>query len=39
MPEMSIVEAIRTAGQHLCDYFPCAVDDVNELSNEINIEP
>ena len=34
-----IVEAIRSAGEQLCNYFPCAVTDVNELSNEINIEP
>jgi uncharacterized membrane protein len=33
-----IVEAIGTAGQHLKAYFPRAEDDIDELSNEIDIE-
>lgn len=33
-----IVEAIHAAGEELRTYFPRASDDVNELSNEINIE-
>ncbi len=33
-----IVEAIRSAGAHLGLYFPRATDDVDELSNEIDIE-
>ena len=32
-----IVEAITAAGQQLKTYFPRAEDDVNELSDEINI--
>jgi uncharacterized membrane protein len=34
-----IVEAITSAGEHLATYFPRAADDVDELANEINIEP
>lgn len=34
-----IVEAIAAAGQHLKAYFPRSKDDVNELPNEINIQP
>jgi len=34
-----IVEAIRSAGEQLAAYFPCAESDVDELANEINIEP
>ena len=33
-----IVEAIHSAGEELRHYFPRAHDDVDELSNEINIE-
>ena len=33
-----IVEAIHSAGDQLKTFFPRAHDDVNELSNEINIE-
>lgn len=33
-----IVDAIRTAGENLGRYFPRAKDDVNELSNEIDVE-
>jgi uncharacterized membrane protein len=33
-----IVEAIRSVGEHLGRYFPRAADDVDELSNEIDIE-
>ena len=33
-----IVEAVLAAGQCLGEYFPCAVNDRNELTNEINIE-
>ena len=33
-----IVEAIHSAGEELRQYFPRAEGDVNELSNEINIE-
>jgi uncharacterized membrane protein len=32
-----IVEAIMAAGQQLKTYFPCAADDVNELSDDIDI--
>jgi uncharacterized membrane protein len=34
-----IVEAIDSAGRELKAYFPRKHDDVNELTNEINIEP
>jgi len=34
-----IVEAIHSAGEELRHYFPRAHDDVNELSNEINVDP
>ena len=34
-----IVEAIHSAGEELRHYFPRAHADVNELPNEINIEP
>ncbi|HEX8171480.1 MAG TPA: TPM domain-containing protein [Thermoanaerobaculia bacterium] len=34
-----IVEAIEAAGQQLRDYFPCATDDVDELANDIDVEP
>jgi uncharacterized membrane protein len=34
-----IVEAVHSAGEELFHYFPRASDDVNELTNEINIEP
>jgi uncharacterized membrane protein len=34
-----IVEAIESAGRQLGSYFPRATDDVDELANEINIEP
>lgn len=33
-----IVHAIHSAGEELRHYFPRAHDDVNELSNDINIE-
>lgn len=33
-----IVEAIRSVGEHLGHYFPRAAADVDELSNEIDIE-
>ena len=33
-----IVEAIHSAGEQLRQYFPRATDDVNELTNDINIE-
>lgn len=33
-----IVEAIRSAGEELLHYFPRAEGDVNELTNEINID-
>ena len=33
-----IVEAIRSAGDNLGRFFPRAANDVNELSNEIDIE-
>ncbi|HEX9981723.1 MAG TPA: TPM domain-containing protein [Thermoanaerobaculia bacterium] len=33
-----IVEAIQAAGEQLRHYFPVASDDVNELTNDINIE-
>jgi len=33
-----IVEAIEAAGAHLGEYFPRAADDVNELSDEIDVE-
>lgn len=33
-----IVDAIHSAGEELRHYFPRAHDDVDELSNEINIE-
>jgi uncharacterized membrane protein len=32
-----IIEAITAAGQQLRAYFPCAADDVNELSDDIDI--
>jgi uncharacterized membrane protein len=32
-----IVEAITAAGRQLKAYFPCADDDVNELSDEIDV--
>jgi uncharacterized membrane protein len=35
---VGIVEAIHSAGDQLGQWFPRAADDVNELSNEINIE-
>lgn len=34
-----IVEAIRSAGEELLHYFPRAEGDVDELANDINIEP
>jgi uncharacterized membrane protein len=34
-----IVDAIHSAGHELKTYFPRATDDVDELSNEINVEP
>ena len=34
-----IVDAIHSAGRELKTYFPRAKDDVDELSNELNIEP
>ncbi|HWW60929.1 MAG TPA: TPM domain-containing protein, partial [Thermoanaerobaculia bacterium] len=34
-----IIEAIRSAGEQLRAYFPRASDDVDELANDINIEP
>lgn len=34
-----IVEAIKSAGEHLGRFFPGAVKDVDELSNEIDVEP
>ncbi len=33
-----LVEAIRAAGEHLQAYFPRSADDVNELSDEIDVE-
>jgi uncharacterized membrane protein len=33
-----IVEAIHSAGEQLYQYFPRAHDDVNELTNDLNIE-
>src|SRR6266852_2843544 len=33
-----LVEAIRAAGEHLKAYFPRSADDVNELSDEIDVE-
>lgn len=33
-----IVEAIHSAGEELRHYFPRAHDDVNELTNDINID-
>ena len=33
-----IVEAIRAAGEHLKEYFPCAAGDVNELPDDISVE-
>ena len=33
-----IVDAIHTAGEELARDFPCAAGDVNELTNDINIE-
>lgn len=33
-----IVEAIHSSGEELRHYFPRAHDDVDELSNEINVE-
>ena len=33
-----IVEAIHSAGEELRTYFPRQHDDVNELTNEINVE-
>jgi uncharacterized membrane protein len=33
-----IVEAIHSAGKELRQYFPRAHDDVNELTNDINID-
>jgi uncharacterized membrane protein len=32
-----IIEAITAAGLQLKTYFPCAADDVNELSDEIDV--
>jgi len=32
-----IVEAINAAGEHLKEYFPRATDDVNELSDQIDV--
>jgi uncharacterized membrane protein len=32
-----IVEAISAAGEHLREYFPRSADDVNELSDEIDV--
>jgi uncharacterized membrane protein len=32
-----IVEAIGAAGEHLKEYFPRSADDVNELSDEIDV--
>ena len=34
-----IVDAIHSAGEELRNYFPRAADDVNELTNDINIDP
>lgn len=33
-----IVEAIKSAGSHLGQFFPRAASDVNELPNEIDVE-
>ena len=33
-----IVEAIHEAGAQLAAFFPCAIGDLNELTNDINIE-
>jgi uncharacterized membrane protein len=33
-----IVDAVTAAGAQLREYFPRAADDVDELSNEINVE-
>ena len=32
-----IVEAIGAAGEHLREYFPRSADDVNELSDDIDV--
>jgi uncharacterized membrane protein len=34
-----IVEAIQSAGEQLAQYFPRAADDVDELPNELDIDP
>jgi len=34
-----IVEAIRSAGEHLGRYFPRATGDVNELPDNIDVQP
>ncbi|HJQ35868.1 MAG TPA: TPM domain-containing protein [Thermoanaerobaculia bacterium] len=34
-----IVEAIHSAGDQLRTYFPRAEGDINELTNDINVEP
>jgi uncharacterized membrane protein len=34
-----IVEAITAAGEKLKEFFPCSADDVDELPDEIDIEP
>jgi len=33
-----IVDAIHSAGEELRHFFPCAQDDVNELTNDVNVE-
>jgi len=33
-----IVEAINAAGEHLKEFFPRSADDVDELSNELDVE-
>jgi uncharacterized membrane protein len=34
---IGIVEAVQSAGQQLAEFFPRAVDDVNELSDDIDV--
>ena len=34
-----IVEAIRSAGEHLAQFFPHSADDVDELPDEIDVQP
>jgi uncharacterized membrane protein len=34
--KQGLIEGILRAGEQLSKYFPCAADDINELSNEIS---